>query len=240
MALTATASEKVRDDILKNLKLNRTMKIRKRDNVQPCKIFIASFDRPNLSWQVVKKEVPGVEKEALDQLLELCSEPRFSNKCGIVYCRTREDTEIASQFLHSAGIPSCHYHAGVTPGGKKWVQQKWMSNDIRVVCATIAFGMGIDKSDVRYVIHMSPGECYEMIVLTTIKYLYYQTYIYQLLVDSLSTFLLILEQVSVTDCFDHHQIFILSNLHRLTSHRLSFYFFTGTSDKHQRVLPGDG
>ena len=80
---------------MKQLKFNQTKKIKK--NIVPCKVFVASFDRPNLSWQIVSKNGPGVNEKALEQLLELCQEERFENKCGIVYCRTREDTEVTSQ-----------------------------------------------------------------------------------------------------------------------------------------------
>ena len=164
MALTATASDKVREDIEKQLKFRSsyaesTQKKRKRDGTgRPSKTFLASFDRPNLSWQILPKEEKEVGADALIQLLELCSENRFQNKSGIIYCRTREDCETTSLYLEKNHITSCHYHAGVSVGGRKWVQNKWMKNEIRIVCATIAFGMGIDKPDVRFVIHMSPAK----------------------------------------------------------------------------------
>ena len=162
MALTATASEEVRNDIAKQLKFHSsyaaaTQRKRIKAGQRESKTFVASFDRPNLSWQIVPKEAPGCSEEALDQLLELCQEERFNNRCGIVYCRTREDTELASTYLDNNGLKSCHYHAGVSVGGKKWVQNNWMDNKIQIICATIAFGMGIDKPDVRFVIHMSPA-----------------------------------------------------------------------------------
>ena len=115
---------------MKQLKFNQTTRMNKK-NISPCHVFVASFDRPNLSWQIVPKNGPGVNEQALAQLLDLCQEERFATKCGIVYCRTREDTEVTSQYLENAGIPSCHYHAGVAVGGRKWVQRKWMSNHIR-------------------------------------------------------------------------------------------------------------
>jgi bloom syndrome protein len=157
MALTATASKKVQSDIIRNLKLGKSKSSSSSSTALASgklSTFQASFDRPNLSWAVVRKAGPGISEEALAQLLDMCK--RFRNQCGIVYCMKRLDTEIAAQYLQKNGIKSCHYHGSVASGGRKWVQQKWMSNEVTVVCATIAFGMGVDKHDVRFVIHLSP------------------------------------------------------------------------------------
>jgi len=126
MALTATASVEVREDISKQLKfmssyVERTRRTRLAKGGRDSKTFVASFDRPNLSWQIVPKAVAGCKEEALEQILELCQEHRFNNKCGIVYCRTREDTETIAQYLDQNGASACHYHAGMTVGDKKWV-----------------------------------------------------------------------------------------------------------------------
>ena len=126
MALTATASVEVREDITKQLKfmssyVERTRRTRLAKGGRDSKTFVASFDRPNLSWQIVPKTVAGCKEEALEQILELCQEHRFNNKCGIVYCRTREDTETIAQYLDQNGGSACHYHAGMTVGDKKWV-----------------------------------------------------------------------------------------------------------------------
>jgi RecQ family ATP-dependent DNA helicase len=162
LALTATASNEVRLDIAKQLKFNSsyvesTRRKKLAAGGRDSKTFVASFDRPNLSWQVVPKDAHGCSEEAMEQVLEMCNENRFLNKCGIIYCRTREDTEILSEYLHNNGVSSIHYHAGMSVGAKKWASNNWMSNKISVVCATTAFGMGIDKPDVRFVIHFTPS-----------------------------------------------------------------------------------
>ena len=96
---------------------------------------------------------PGVSEEALKQLLSICRQ--FQGKCGIVYCisaRLGGGGAVSAEEWYQ----SCHYHGSVASGGRKWVQQKWMLNGVTVVCATIAFGMGVDKHDVRFVVHLSP------------------------------------------------------------------------------------
>ena len=146
MALTATASQKVQNDIIKSLKMGKSSN--KLDRFQ------TSFNRTNLIWSIQPKVAHGVSEEALDQLYRVCQQ--FRGKSGIVYCMKRVDTEITAQYLKKRGIKSCHYHGSVPAGGRKWVQQMWMSNNVKVVCATIAFGMGVDKHDVRFVIHLTP------------------------------------------------------------------------------------
>ena len=158
MALTATASKKVQNDIIKSLKLGKSSSplssASSHRSTGRLSQFQASFDRPNLCWSIEPKAGPGVSEEALKQLLSICRQ--FQGKCGIVYCMKRLDSEVAAQYLQKNGIKSCHYHGSVASGGRKWVQQKWMLNEVTVVCATIAFGMGVDKHDVRFVVHLSP------------------------------------------------------------------------------------
>jgi ATP-dependent DNA helicase RecQ len=133
MALTATATERVRADIIKELQL--------RDP----RAYVASFNRPNLTYRVVPKTA------AYDQLLAFIrSRP---NDSGIVYCASRKSTESIAQKLNEDGIATKPYHAGLTTSERTRHQDGFLRDDIRVVTATIAFGMGINKPNVRFVVH---------------------------------------------------------------------------------------
>lgn len=133
MALTATATERVRGDILEQLKLR-----------QP-QCYVASFDRPNLTYRVIPKSSP------YDQLRELLeSRP---NDSGIVYCASRKTADSVAAKLNADGIPAKPYHAGLEAGERARNQEMFLRDDVRVVSATIAFGMGINKPNVRFVVH---------------------------------------------------------------------------------------
>eukprot|EP00127_Corallochytrium_limacisporum_P002950 Clim_evm39s143 gene=Clim_evmTU39s143 len=135
MALTATASKNVHQDIIHQLQLRNVAQ------------FTSSFNRPNLAYAVVEK-TNKVELMIADTIQE-----RFSGKCGIVYCLSRKECESLSSFLGSSGISASAYHAGMTPTQRTKIQQLWGTGQKKVICATIAFGMGIDKADVRFVLH---------------------------------------------------------------------------------------
>ncbi|KAL8208904.1 hypothetical protein R6Q57_008316 [Mikania cordata] len=136
MALTATATESVRKDILKALRIPHAL------------VLETSFDRPNLKYEVIEKS-----KEPLKQLGKLLSD-RFKSSSGIVYCLSKNECVEVSKFLNEkCKIKTVYYHAGLSARQRMTVQQKWHSGEVHVVCATIAFGMGIDKPDVRFVIH---------------------------------------------------------------------------------------
>ena len=133
MALTATATQRVRDDIVRLLKL--------RD--PSC--YIASFNRPNLTYRVFAKN------QGYDQLLQfLKSRPRES---GIVYCQARKMADSLAERLQADGVRARPYHAGLTPGQRNDHQDLFLRDETRVICATIAFGMGINKPNVRFVVH---------------------------------------------------------------------------------------
>eukprot|EP00119_Amphimedon_queenslandica_P006953 XP_011408372.1 PREDICTED: uncharacterized protein LOC100633066 [Amphimedon queenslandica] len=134
MALTATADKAVRSDIGESLGL-----------VDPA-LFVASFDRPNLSMTVL----PGRKK--WEQLLPLVR--RYPGQGGIVYCQSRNGTEGLAKKLQEHGFGSAKpYHAGLDTETRNRVQSAFIQGDCPIVCATIAFGMGIDKADVRFVVH---------------------------------------------------------------------------------------
>jgi bloom syndrome protein len=141
MALTATATDKVRLDVMKQLKMKEIS----------TNLFQCSFNRPNLSWIVKMKNAKA--KDKFEGLLKLCKEVYKKPKCGIVYCLSQKDTEEVSQYLTSHGVDASFYHAGNNAKDREYVQQNWENGKIRIVCATIAFGMGIDKKNVRFVIH---------------------------------------------------------------------------------------
>jgi ATP-dependent DNA helicase RecQ len=133
VALTATADAQTRRDILNRLHL--------KDPNQ----FVASFDRPNIRYTVARKIGP------MNMLLDFVrNRPEDS---GIVYCLSRKRTETVAQKLRDFGIPAGHYHAGLSPKEREQVQEAFQRDEIRVVVATVAFGMGIDKPNVRFVVH---------------------------------------------------------------------------------------
>jgi ATP-dependent DNA helicase RecQ len=133
MALTATATERVRADIVKELKL------------QDPRSYVASFNRPNLTYRVVPKSGP------YEQLLAFIrSRP---NDSGIVYCASRKSTESLTRNLNEDGVNAKPYHAGLTNVERTKHQDAFLRDDVRVITATIAFGMGINKPNVRFVVH---------------------------------------------------------------------------------------
>jgi ATP-dependent DNA helicase RecQ len=133
MALTATATGRVRDDISTLLKLQNPA------------CYVASFNRPNLTYRVQAKANP------VEQVLAfLRAQPQES---GIVYCQSRKTTELLAERLQAHGIKALPYHAGLTPEERTRNQELFLRDDMQVICATIAFGMGINKPNVRFVIH---------------------------------------------------------------------------------------
>ncbi len=138
MALTATADRTVRGDIAASLGL--------RDP----RVFISSFDRPNLSLAVL----PGQDRwKAIERIMS-----RHVGKCGIIYCNSRAGAEKLALKLQGIGVKADFYHAKLDPLERSRVQDDFIQGKLHVICATIAFGMGIDKSDVRFVIHYNmPG-----------------------------------------------------------------------------------
>ena len=133
VALTATADKLTRADICQQLQL--------RDPVR----FLDSFDRPNLSLNVLPA------KNRFGVITGFISER--PHQSGIIYCLSRKSTEKLSEKLNGAGISSLFYHAGMDAAARTRVHEKFINDDIPVICATIAFGMGIDKSNVRWIIH---------------------------------------------------------------------------------------
>ena len=133
MALTATATERVRSDIIQQLHLREP------------RCYVASFNRPNLTYRVVPKSAP------YEQLLAFIrSRP---NDSGIVYCASRKSTDSLARNLNEDGISAKPYHAGLTSVERTKHQEKFLRDDVRVITATIAFGMGINKPNVRFVVH---------------------------------------------------------------------------------------
>ncbi|CDK26224.1 unnamed protein product [Kuraishia capsulata CBS 1993] len=138
MALTATANERVRKDIMHNLQLNNPQ------------VFKQSFNRTNLYYQVLFKS-----KSHLDEMMKMINE-KYRGQSGIIYCHSKKSCEqTAEKLYHLGGIVCQYYHAGMTPEDRLNVQLSWQSGQTQVICATIAFGMGIDKPDVRFVFHLT-------------------------------------------------------------------------------------
>lgn len=138
IALTATATPRVRTDILHQLGMR-----------QP-QWFLQSFNRPNLCYEVLLK----TGKSVVNEIVELIKS-KFARQSGIVYCFSRKECDQLAEDLSKAGIASVSYHAGLTDVRRGAVQRQWIDDKVQVVCATIAFGMGVDKPDVRFVIHHS-------------------------------------------------------------------------------------
>ncbi len=133
LALTATATNRVRKDIVGQLRF------------QDPAVYVASFNRANLTYTVVPKS------GASGQIVEFIKARK--GESGIVYCQSRKGTENMAAVLRSEGVAALHYHAGLQPEERARTQDAFIRDEVGVVCATIAFGMGIDKPNVRFVIH---------------------------------------------------------------------------------------
>lgn len=137
IALTATADASTRMDIIQKLQLKNPSQL------------IGDFNRPNIYLEVRR----GVKKS--DKLREISDfiDQQGENSCGIIYCTKRDDTEMVARYLNQQNIKALSYHALMSAGDREMVHRLFLSNMLQVVCATVAFGMGIDKPDVRWVIH---------------------------------------------------------------------------------------
>lgn len=135
LALTATATPEVRADIVRVLRMKDP------------RVFVAGFDRPNLFFQAVEVED---EREKFREVLRAC---RLGG--GVVYCATRRDVERVASRLAEAGVFALAYHAGMSEEGRRRIQDAFMAEEDAVVCATNAFGMGVDKPSIRFVAHWS-------------------------------------------------------------------------------------
>jgi ATP-dependent DNA helicase RecQ len=133
MALTATATERVRADIVKQLHLRSPA------------CYVASFNRPNLTYRVAAKS------GAYEQILSFIKSRK--GESGIIYCQARKTTEDIARKLSEDGVVALPYHAGMESDGRSRNQEKFLRDEAQVICATIAFGMGINKPNVRFVIH---------------------------------------------------------------------------------------
>jgi ATP-dependent DNA helicase RecQ len=133
MALTATATQRVREDIVRLLSL------------QDPRCYTASFNRPNLTYRILPKEKPS------EQVVRWVKD--HPEECGIVYCHSRKATESVAEKLRAGGVSALPYHAGLEPEIRDKTQEKFLKDKVRVICATVAFGMGVHKPNVRFVLH---------------------------------------------------------------------------------------
>ncbi|KFY40065.1 hypothetical protein V494_03676 [Pseudogymnoascus sp. VKM F-4513 (FW-928)] len=140
MALTATATENVKVDVIHNLAM------------EGCEQYTQSFNRPNLTYEVRPKPK---HQEMMESIVEIITK-KYKGQTGIIYALSRKNCEkVADELYTRYNIKACHYHAALKPVEKKKVQQDWQAGKWQVIVATIAFGMGIDKANVRFVIHQT-------------------------------------------------------------------------------------
>ena len=147
IAVTATASERVREDCARILQLRPHYRF-----------FRSTANRPNLTYSIRRKE--GSANDTLDDMVQLI-QTNHPTSAGIVYTRTRKEADSVAQQLLDRGIPAAAYYSDVSTTQKNQIHQSWMRNQTQVVVATIAFGLGINKPDVRFVIHHSMSKTLE-------------------------------------------------------------------------------
>lgn len=140
-AFTATATEQVRLDIIRQL------------NLRDPTVLVGSFDRPNLVYRAERRDDP------IKQICEIIE--RYPRESGIIYCTTRKDTEDISAQLNARAYRTRPYHAGMSDRARQESQEEFIGDKIDIIVATVAFGMGIDKSNVRYVIHLGMPKALE-------------------------------------------------------------------------------
>ena len=145
IALTATATSKVEEDLKHILNLDNP------------KVFRKSYYRNNL---VIKVKDKTGDKQTLEKMIDTINR-YYSNKSGIIYCHSRKDCEKLTLQLNENGLNADFYHAGLNKKKRENIQEEWIKNNIQIIVATIAFGMGIDKPDVRFVIHMNMPQSLE-------------------------------------------------------------------------------
>lgn len=137
LALTATATASVKEDVVQALGLVN------------CIVFRQSFNRPNLWYSVIPKT-----KKCVEDIDKFIKENHF-DECGIIYCLSRMDCEKVAEKLQECGHKAAFYHGSMDPAQRAFIQKQWSKDEINIICATVAFGMGINKPDVRFVIHHS-------------------------------------------------------------------------------------
>jgi ATP-dependent DNA helicase RecQ len=145
IALTATAGEATRKDMVESL------------HIEKAQVYVSKFDRPNIEYNIQKKTT---KENDFNKLIDFINR-EYPKDSGIVYCLSRKKTEEVSKFLKRNGLKSYPYHAGLKQSLREEVLEKFTKGDRIIVVATIAFGMGIDKPDVRFVAHMDLPKCME-------------------------------------------------------------------------------
>ncbi|CRG96733.1 ATP-dependent DNA helicase Q1, putative [Plasmodium gallinaceum] len=143
---TATATKYVERDIILNLNLNN-------EENNSLRIIRTSFNRPNLKYVIIYSDLLKTEKKK--NVCDIIKEKRNINKIGIIYCFKRSTCDEISKYLREKGLQALSYHAGLTNNTRKRTQEKWLNGKVNILVATIAFGMGIDRKDVSFIIHFN-------------------------------------------------------------------------------------
>lgn len=147
VALTATATKKVQLDLMEML------------NIPKCVKFVSTVNRPNLFYKV--REKSSVAKAVIDDIAEFIKSSYTNKESGIVYCFSRKECELVAKELRERGVSADHYHADMDVSAREKVHMRWSNSKLQVIVGTVAFGMGINKPDVRFVIHHSLGKSME-------------------------------------------------------------------------------
>ncbi|PSS11760.1 Mediator of RNA polymerase II transcription subunit like [Actinidia chinensis var. chinensis] len=147
VALTATATKKVQADLIEMLHIPKCIK------------FVSTVNRPNLYYMV--REKSSVAKMVIDEIAEFIQSSYPNKESGIVYCFSRKECELVAKELRERGISADYYHADMDVNAREKVHQRWSNSKLQVIVGTVAFGMGINKPDVRFVIHHSLSKSME-------------------------------------------------------------------------------